>query len=85
MSEPSKQRPIMQKATAVIDALDDLQRSVEALSVKLTPYLLPSKEKSPEKENPEEPISPLEEQLNKAVEKINNLIIKIQQIDTCIR
>jgi len=56
MSEPGKQRPIMQKATAVIDALDDLQRSVKALSVKLTPYLLPSEEEGPGKENPEEPI-----------------------------
>lgn len=85
MSEPSKQRPIIQKAAAVIDALDDLQRSVEALSVKLTPYLLPSEEKGLEKTVPEEPVSPLEEQLRKAVEKINDLIIKIQQIDICIR
>ena len=89
MSEVKQQRPIIERATTVLDALDDLRESIEALTIKLTPYLLPetnikneAKEVVKEAENP---ISPLEEYLIHSLNKIDDLKITIKQLDNRIR
>jgi len=90
MSEVKEQhKPTMEKATQILDALDDLDKSIDDLTVELTPYLLPTingeikKEKAVE--GAQEAVSPLEEYLKESLDKINYLKMKIKQINSRIR
>ena len=89
MSEvKEQQKPIMEKATQILDALDDLNKSIDDLTVELTPYLLPKIGEKHEKEGVKEVEatgSPLEEYLKETLDKINYLKMKIKQIDNRIR
>ena len=89
MSElKEQQKPIMEKATKILDALDVLNELISSLDTELTPYLLPKTDERHEKEtarNSESPISPLEEYLVEILDKIDYLKMKIKQIDSRIR
>ena len=89
MSEITKQSPIMEKTVAILNMLDDLNIIIDDLTVKLTSYLLPEtvgkNDESGTIKEAEAPISPLEEYLIRCWNKIDDLRIKIKQIDSRIR
>ena len=89
MSEITKQSPIMEKTVAILNMLDDLNIIIDDLTVKLTSYLLPEtvgkNDGSGTIKEAEAPISPLEEYLIRCWNKIDDLRIKIKQIDSRIR
>ncbi len=83
-----QQKPIMEKATKILGALDDLNESIDNLTVELTPYLLPEPNEKCEKEVTAEPkmtVSPLEEYLMEVLDKMDYLKMKIKQINSRIR
>ena len=80
--------PILEKITKTLNALDDLNRLIDDLTVKLTTYLLPKADEECKKEvlaEAEKPIAPLEEYLMEILDKIGYLKMKIKQIDSRIR
>ena len=89
MSElKEQQKPIMEKATKILDELDNLNKLIDNLDGKLTPYLLPEPNEKCEKEavaEPEITVSPLEEYLMEVLDKMDYLKMKIKQIDSRIR
>jgi len=89
MSEATQQSPIMEKTVAILNALDDLNIAIDDLTVKLTPYLLSKTDKKNDEsgaiKEAEASISPLEEYLIRCWNRIDDLRIKIRQIDSRIR
>ena len=65
----------MEKATKILDKLDNLNKLIDDLDGKLTPYLLPEPNEKCEKEavaEPEITVSPLEEYLMEVLDKSRN-------------
>jgi len=89
MSElKEQQKPIMEKATKILDELDILNELISRLDIELTSYLLPKGDEKHEKEGVKEAVatvSPLEEYLVEILDKIDYLKMKIKQIDNRIR
>jgi len=89
MNELKEQhKPIMEKAIIISTALDDLNTTIDDLTVELTPYLSPKNEEkheTREESYDETCISPLEKYLIEFLDKIDALKMKIKQINSRIR